>query len=65
MQPLEILLQRDALGPQQLSALQSLGTRLTRLDLHDATGLSADQVTGLKAALPNTTLIAPDGTVLE
>jgi len=57
-------LPRVALDPAALAALETL-TRLTRLDLHGATGLSADDLTALKAALPDTTIIAPDGTVME
>ncbi len=58
-------LARAPLDAAALTALQGLADRLTQLDLRGATGLSAADVTALKAALPNTTVLAPDGTVLE
>jgi hypothetical protein len=45
--------------------LADLGARLTYLDLGGATGLAPEDITLLRAALPNTRLVAPDGTVYE
>lgn len=60
-----LVLARVALDADALAVLKDMGTRLTWLDLNAATGLSDADVTALKDALPNTTLIAPDGTVME
>jgi hypothetical protein len=59
-----LALRRATLGPAAPGQLASL-TTLTALDLRDATGLDAAAVTALKAALPNTRIVAPDGTVLD
>lgn len=54
-----------ALDANAVAVLEGLGARLTWLDLDGATGLSDADLSALKAALPNTTLVAPDGTVGE
>jgi hypothetical protein len=58
-------LARVALDAAAMAVLEGLGDRLTRLDLEGATGLGDADLAALKAVLPNTTVIAPDGTVLE
>lgn len=57
-------LARTALDAAALAVLPAL-TDLTELDLRDATGLGAQALSDLKTALPDTRIVAPDGTVLE
>jgi hypothetical protein len=60
-----LTLARVPLDAAALDVLAGLGTRLTYLDLSGATGLTPEDITLLRAALPNTRLVAPDGTVYE
>jgi internalin A len=47
-----------------LAVLQGLSGQLTVLDVSGVATLGADQISGLRAALPFTTIIAPDGRLL-
>ncbi len=53
----------SVLGASHVTALTAPGWRLTRLNLAGATGLSDGELADIEAALPNTLLVRPDGTL--
>ncbi|MDH4121538.1 MAG: hypothetical protein OEV94_07530 [Deltaproteobacteria bacterium] len=63
---LEVLdLGNNPLDSTKLASLAGLGTTLKILDLRGASSLSPQAVNALKAAMPKTLIIAPDGTWLK
>jgi len=63
---LEVLdLGNNPLDSAKLASLAALGTTLKVLDLRGASNLSPQAVNALKAAMPKTLIIAPDGTWLK
>ena len=60
----ELSLAEAPLDPTKLASLSALADTLAYLDLRGVTTISGADVAALRAALPNTVLVAPDGTVM-
>ena len=60
----KLSLAHTRLEPLWLGSLHTLGTRLGELDLTGVTGIGAGDLLSLRAALPTTRIVAPDGALM-